>query len=116
MPTPPPRAVCGAPTSPWPRTARRIPRAPWPPPSWSPSRRSTPSRCRSRQLPPGQALERVTIFLRGAGDHVLGQLGRRRRLVPGERFQVVAHVLLVVRGRRHADLVRIGGPEAGRVG
>jgi len=39
----------------------------------------------------------------------------RRRLVPVERLEIVAHVLFVERRRTHADAIRIGGPEARRI-
>src|SRR5690242_7946143 len=67
------------------------------------------------QFFPRQALERLAIFLGSLADHLGRQLRRRRRLVPVEGLQVVAHVLLVVGRRADADLVGIRRPEARRV-
>src|SRR5436190_1868513 len=65
---------------------------------------------------PRQALERLAIFFGGLADHLGGQLRRRRRLIPVERLEIVAHVLLVEGRRRHAHLVRVRRPEARGVG
>src|SRR5262249_40391166 len=99
-----------------PRRVRRTPRGSWPPPSWFPSPRSIPSRCRSRERPSREALQRFAVLLRGARDDVSWELRRRRLLVPVERLEVIAHELLVVGGRGDADAVRIPGPEARGVG
>src|SRR3712207_9167574 len=45
-------------------------------------------------------------------DHVVGQVRRRRRLIPAGRLQPVAQRLLVEAGLRAAGLVAVGGPEA----
>ena len=50
----------------------------------------------------GQAGEGLAVLLAGARDHLGGQLRARRRLVPVERLQVVAHELLVVARRAGA--------------
>ena len=53
-----------------------------------------------------QPAQRFAIFLAGALDDLARQLRTRRALVPVERFQVVAHVLLVERRRAAADAAR----------
>src|SRR5215467_1252636 len=68
------------------------------------------------QLLSGQALKGLAILLGGLRDHVGGKARRGRRLVPVERLQVVAHVLLVVRRRARPRLVFIDRPEARRIG
>src|SRR3954467_15501755 len=60
-------------------------------------------------------LVRLAIERARALDHVVGQRGRRRRLVPAGARGPVAHVLLVERGLRAARRVAVGGPEAGGV-
>ena len=103
-PTRPPRAACGAPTSPSPRRARRTPRASSPPPSSFPSRTSTPSTMPITQsVLPVRRCSASRYFSEVLRDDVGGQLRRRRRLVPVERLEVVAHELLVEGRRADAD-------------
>src|SRR5437764_5480622 len=64
----------------------------------------------------GDALVRVHVELARASDHVLGQLGCRRRLVPTRARGPVAHVLLVEARLTVAGLVAVRRPEARRVG
>src|SRR5579862_9360716 len=59
-----------------------------------------------------QTRERLAVLVAGARDHLRRQLRPGGALVPGERLEVVAHVLLVEARRARADTVGIGGPEA----
>ncbi len=63
------------------------------------------------QFQPGQLFVGFLVLGAGASDH----FGRQRRagsgLVPVQRFQVVAYVLLVVGRRVATQLVRVGRPE-----
>src|SRR5438094_9823937 len=68
------------------------------------------------QLLAGQALDGFEVLGLGLVDDVGRQRRRRRGFAPAQRFQVVAHELLVERRWRHARLVGIGRPEARRVG
>src|SRR5690606_31845537 len=63
----------------------------------------------------GQPLQRLAVLLLRPLDHDGGQMRSGRRLVPVERLEIVAHVLLVEALRRRAGLVAVGGPEARRV-
>src|SRR5882672_4496805 len=56
------------------------------------------------------------VFLRGPGNHVGWKPRCGRCLVPVERLQVVANVLLVERRWARARAVLVDRPEAGRVG
>ncbi len=63
----------------------------------------------------GDKPEGLKILLAGAGDDVVGKRRRRGLLVPVNRFEVVADVLLVEGGLRSARIVGLGGPVAGGV-
>src|SRR3954449_1592438 len=58
----------------------------------------------------------VDVALARPGDDVVGDRRRRWLLVPAGARRPVAHVLLVEARLRAADLVRVGRPEARRVG
>ena len=59
--------------------------------------------------------ERLAIVVAGARDDVRRQVRRRRLLVPVQRFQIVAHELLVETRRTDAGFVGGNRPEARRV-
>src|SRR5690606_19251326 len=63
-----------------------------------------------------EPLQRFVILLPRALDHDRGQMRARRRLVPVERLEIVAHVLLVEALRRRARPIARSVPEARRVG
>src|SRR5687767_2373021 len=68
------------------------------------------------QLSARQAPERVEIFRARPLDHVLGQAGYGRLLVPLDRLEIVAHELLVEARLRAAGRVAVRRPEARRIG
>src|SRR5579862_8741398 len=71
-----------------------------------------PRRVAGGELSGGEPGERLAVLLAGACDHLRRQLRPRGALVPVERLQVVAHVLLVEARRTRADAVGVGRPEA----
>src|SRR3954452_7133907 len=96
------------------------PLRPWPaqlscPAASSLARRSRPLQPRLERLA-GDALVGLAVEGAGALDHVVGQRGRGRRLVPTRARSPVAHVLLVERGLARARRVSVGRPEARRIG
>ena len=80
------------------------------------SRRARRPSSRGRCSRLGQAAPRLQVLLGGPGGHLGRQLGTGRRLVPVERLEVVAHVLLVVARLALAGLVAVRRPEPRRVG
>lgn len=68
------------------------------------------------KLGAGQNAVGFEIFVLGGFDHLLGQGGRRRGLVPRLSGQPVAEVLLVEARLALARLIALGWPEAGGVG
>src|SRR5438105_7618820 len=62
-----------------------------------------------------QQTVRILIFFAGATSHLVGQRWRRRLLVPADGFQIITHVLLVVRILCVPWLILLRGPEARRV-
>src|SRR5437867_551648 len=70
----------------------------------------------SRPGAAGQPLVDLAVLLRGPGDHLCGEMRRGRLLVPLERVQVVAHVLLVEGGLALPRLVLRLRPEPRGVG
>src|SRR4051812_38849029 len=64
----------------------------------------------------GDPLVGILVTLPRAVDHLVGDRGRRRRLVPARLARPVAHVLLVKRRLGAPGLVAVGRPEAGAVG
>ena len=64
----------------------------------------------------GDPLVGVDVQLARPCDHVVGERGRGRRLVPAGAGRPVAHVLLVEARLAVAGLVAVGRPEARRVG
>src|SRR5215469_1837695 len=72
----------------------------------------TPIRLCLRASLTGETRQGFTVLFAGARDHLRGQLRTRRLLVPVERFQVVAHELLVEAGRADPYTVAVRGPKA----
>src|SRR5581483_803521 len=70
----------------------------------------------SRQLLSGDALVALAVAVGRPADDVVGELGRGRLPVPSRERQEVAHVLLVVGGRRAARCVRRRLPVARGIG
>src|SRR5262245_57927825 len=62
------------------------------------------------------SLIRLQVLLPRPLHHVGRQFRRRAVFVPAGRFQPVAHELFVEGWRADAQLVLVGGPEAGAVG
>src|SRR5438309_2943422 len=59
-----------------------------------------------------QQTVRVLIFFAGAGSYIVGQSRRRWLLVPADGFQIITHVLLVVRILSAPWLILLRRPEA----
>src|SRR6516165_159955 len=57
----------------------------------------------------------LPVLLAGALSNFLRQSGRGRLLIPMDRLEVIADVLLVVGGLRAPRLIRIRGPKTGRI-
>src|SRR6185437_11030546 len=67
------------------------------------------------QFPATEAAVGLNILFAGPGGDFGGQFRSRWLLIPANRFQVVANVLLIKRLLAHALLVLIGRPEPGGV-
>jgi hypothetical protein len=71
---------------------------------------------KSIQRVAGDALIGFPILVPRPGDHVGGQRGRGRLLVPTDALEVVADELLIERRLRLAGRVEVRGPEPRRIG
>src|SRR5215469_8077725 len=83
------------------------------------TRAASPKTSQARELlferPPCERAISLPVFLAGAPGNLLRQSGRGRLFVPRDRLQVIAHILLVVRGLRASGLIGISGPKPRRV-
>src|SRR6185312_4792829 len=68
------------------------------------------------ELLAGELAVRLNVFLARLLNNVVRQCGRRRVLVPPNRFKVIAHKLLIVGELRSSRTVALGRPEARGVG
>src|SRR5882724_353487 len=67
---------------------------------------------RGREFASREATKCFAIFRGSFFDHIIGQLGSRRSLVPVERLQVIAHELFIKTGRTLPYDIFIDRPEA----